>query len=315
MKIAYIGTPSFSARLLERIISHQHDLGIEIAMVITQPDMPVGRKQVLTSTPVKEIALQNNLPISYDLGVLEKEKVDLALLFAFGKIVPGSVLALPIHGFWNVHPSLLPLFRGASPMVFPLLLGESETGVSLMQMDADMDHGPIIDQKSYSIKPEDTRGILETILTEMGYELFAKKIQILSRGAAISLAEQDHDLATYTRPLTKQDGYIEVELLKKALSGATISSQELPALIKNWFQMNTKMRPAPSYNASQVVWNMCRALHGWPGVWTIMLMEGQQKRLKIIDATFREGTFHIETVQMEGKRAVPFTTFSKVYAF
>ena len=122
LKVAYFGTPDFSARLLKKLIDAV-DLPIGIVQVVTQPDKKVGRKQVLTPSPVKVLAQENNIPVEDDLRFMNNDlrNVDLVILFAYGDIISLDTLAKPKYGFWNVHPSLLPKYRGPSPVAEPLI--------------------------------------------------------------------------------------------------------------------------------------------------------------------------------------------------
>src|SRR3989344_8769012 len=186
LKIAYFGTPYFSARLLEKLltdISIKHL--IEIKLVVTQPDQPIGRKRVLTKSPVKTVAekfaievldfnLKNLLRIE-DLK-LKITAVDMAFLYAYGGIIPKKIIDLPRLGFWNTHPSLLPKYRGALPIAMPLILGDPETGVTLIKLDEKVDHGPIIAQEKLAISPNDKRPDLENKLTDLAFNLFKKVI-------------------------------------------------------------------------------------------------------------------------------------------
>src|SRR3990167_7773997 len=273
LNLAFFGTPAFSARLLEKILTDK-DLPLEVKLVITQHDKPVGRKKILTPSPVKQIASQYQIPIyqyknqqnlrtsqlseqvspdeALALRGRQKDewsrrpqtdsvgmrvdltskfslvdllrKIDLVLLYAFGEIIPTQLLKLPKYGFWNIHPSLLPKYRGASPMAYPLIMGDEKTGVTLMQMDEQMDHGPIIAQEEYKILPTDKRPDLETKLTNLGFELFKKSIQqpistnfnpsTSLRASQFKLITQDERLASFTRRLTRADGFIPHSALK-----------------------------------------------------------------------------------------------------
>lgn len=314
MKIAYIGSPALSAGLLKKIIENRNDLGIEIDIVITQPDMPVGRKKVLTPTPVKELALQNNLPVSHDVKVLNDKNVELALLFAFGVIIPQKVLDLPTYGFWNIHPSMLPAYRGASPITFPLFLGEKVSGVTLMQMDAELDHGPIISQKSFSIPENSLRNEIEAGVIEISYNMISSAISNLSKNKFVNVVQQNHTQATFTRPLLKQDGFIERSIVLKAIKGESISEEELPQLIKEFYTINNKPLPNNTYNSSHIIWDMFRSLQGWPGIWTTFIHEGIEKRLKLTDVSLSENKLLINSLQIEGKNVVDWATFNQAHS-
>lgn len=314
MKIVYLGTPYFAASLLEMLLS-QRDL-LEVAAVITQPDQPVGRKKVPTPSPVKETALKNGIPVSYSLQTIEEVQPDLAILFAYGEIIPHKVLSIPKYGFWNVHPSLLPLFRGASPITYPLFLNEEHTGVTLMQMDRDLDHGPIIGQVLYRIQKSDTRGFLEKHFTEMAFLLFKKHFIELQANGSVLCQEQTHSKATFTRPLSRDDGFIPKSLLSKALKGEKALLEDAPALVVEYLTKHNELETFSSRydSASKIVWSMNRALHDWPGLWTKVLIENRELRLKLLDFSYTNEKLAMTRVQLEGKNPVDFASFQKAYA-
>ena len=327
LKLAYFGTPDFSARLLEKIITDK-DLPVEVNLVITQPDKPVGRKKILTSSPVKQVSEKYHIKTLAHLSVVSSHlsDVDLALLYAFGQIIPAELLKLPKYGFWNIHPSLLPKYRGASPMAYPLIMGDEKTGVTLMQMDEQMDHGPIIAQEEYEILPTDKRPDLEIKLTDLGYELFKKLIS--TNFNQFQPIQQDQQNATYTRRLSRDDGFIPLSTLKKALHNEPLTADELPKIIKD-FSINQKI---PHQNlashfphltsSAKTIYNLFCGLYPWPGLWTLT---PESKRLKITDMSLDmlhasgfkpqvlsevEG-LHINRVQIEGKKECLFTEFCK----
>ena len=281
MKIAYFGTPQFSADFLEKILTDPELKEIEVALVITRPDQPVGRKQVLTPSAVKLLAEKFSIPINYmngnNLTNQQFNNIDLALVYAFGKIIPADILQIPKYGFWNIHPSLLPKYRGPSPTTYPLLNGDKVTGVTLMKMDEKMDHGPIISQVEYAIGPDMRRPELETELTNVGFELFKKEILnvILAKaeGPLQGAGIQDHSQATYTKLLKKDDGFV---VFQKIEDGIIEDGRE--------------------------IYNKFRALYPWPGIWTLV----DDKRMKITDCAFADGKLVIKKVQFEGKNEIPF---------
>ena len=163
LKVVYFGTPDFSTELLKKLVEDKN-IPIEIIGVVTQQDKKVGRKQILTPSPVKIVAGEFGLPLNPDL-----KTADLALLFAFGEVLPAEILSKPKFGFWNVHPSLLPLYRGASPVATPLLNGDVETGATIIKMDSELDHGPIISQQKTYIFPLQRRDQLTERLVNLSY--------------------------------------------------------------------------------------------------------------------------------------------------
>jgi len=286
LTLAYFGTPDFSAQLLEKLI--QDKLPIKIKLVFTQPDKPVGRKQIIIPSPVKIVAEKNNIPvftkdISFNNLSHSLLNVELGLLYAYGKIIPKAILTQPKFGFWNIHPSLLPKYRGPSPIAFSLIKGEQKTGVTLIQMDEELDHGPIIDQQELIIATNSKRPDLENQLTDLGYQLLKKNLLklIINRYPPPTQA-QDHSQATYTRLLKKEDGYIKWQTLKQPTD-------------------------------PQKIYQLFGGLYPWPGIWTRIRIGGKEKRLKIIDLNYYDGKLILKTVQLEGKKPVDFKTFSQAY--
>jgi methionyl-tRNA formyltransferase len=295
LSIAYFGTPYFSANLLEKILTDKN-IPIEVKFVVTQPDKPLGRKGIITPTPVKVIAEKYGITNDKNKQAIGGAKegnsqqnllrtVDLALIYAYGKIIPKELLSLPKYGFWNIHPSLLPKYRGPSPIAYPLINGDVKTGVTLIRMDEQIDHGPIIDQVECDILPDERRPELEKKLTNLGYELFKKTTAKLTDSRISGLKKQEHTRATFTKLLTKQDGFISFENLKLKIE-----------------------------NSPKTLYNRFRGLYPWPGIWTLVTINGQEKRLKITDMKLKNGELKIEKAQLEGKKEVDFSTFQKAYS-
>ncbi len=320
LKLAYFGTPDFSADLLEKLITDVSiNRLIDIKCVVTQPDRPVGRKQVITPSPTKVVAQKFGLKIEYlkfnkNLK-LKIKNCDLVLLYAFGQMIPRDILSTPKMGFWNIHPSLLPKYRGPSPIAYPLINGDTKTGVTLIKMDEKIDHGPIIAQEELEISPTDRRPDLEKKLTNLAFKIFKRVVkgeeacfeQIAwaplgeagEKHGIKPFTEQNHSQATYTKLFEKQDGFISFENLKLALSGVEGLKIE---------------------NSPEKLFNLFRGLYPWPGLWTLLrpakggTSEGQTlKRMKITDINFKDGKLIIKKVQLEGKKEVDFETFQKAY--
>ncbi len=276
LKVVYFGTPDFSAQLLKKLVEDKN-LPIEIIGAVTQPDKKVGRKQILTPSPVKTVAGELDLRLNPDL-----KSADLGLLFAFGEILPSDTLSLPKYGFWNVHPSLLPKYRGPSPIATPLLNGDVETGVTIIKMDEELDHGPIIAQKKAYIFPLQRRDQLTERLVDLAFDMLQNLFVKYSENIdTIPVTEQDHTLATYTKKLVKQDGYVEISNLKLQIS-----------------------------NSSKQLFNLFRSLYPWPGIWTLL---PNKKRLKITKMHLENGKIVIKKVQIEGKNEVSFEEFERAY--
>lgn len=315
LNIAYFGTPEFSARFLEKILNDP-DIDATISVVVTQPDKPTGRAQEVTPSAVKQTALAAGIPVVHAVSAeqLQPMNLDLAVVYAYGKIIPADVLAVPTHGFWNIHPSLLPYFRGASPTAYTLLMGEEEGGCTLMQMDAQMDHGPIIAQDTHKVSHTETHHSLLEKLTYVGYYLFKENFAKLMDGTfnRSSLAVQNDSIATYTRLLKRDDGFVELSLLQKAIRGEKVTSEELPTIMREYLgQTTVKQFPIPF--APYIVFNLFRGMQPWPGMWTSVPVNGTPTRMKILDLELAENALTIKTVQLEGKTPVTFEQFNQAY--
>lgn len=313
LRIVYFGAPDFSARFLEKM-REDTTLPVEVVAVVTQPDKKVGRKQIVTPTPVKIVADKYTIPVFHDSDIQHLTSdisPDLALLYAYGQIIPKSLLELPKYGFWNIHPSLLPKYRGTSPMAHAILMGETTTGVTLMKMTEKWDQGPIIAQEEMNINPDDRRPDLERKLTDLGFELFKKIIASCGDNPRVVLTrEQNHHAATYTKLLHKNDGFVPFETVRKLVKGDEIIPAYFPNILTEYWVTYALPLPHPS---PAIFYNLFRALYPWPGIWTYTSIKGEQKRLKITDVSFRNNHFSILKVQLEGKNEVDFETFERSF--
>ncbi len=211
MRIVFMGTPEFAVPILERLFSGEH----QVVSVYTQPDRPAGRGRGLSPPPVKIVALRHNLEVHQppkmgpaEVEQLAKLKPDVIVLAAFGQLLSQQVLDIPRYGGLNVHPSLLPRHRGPSPLAGAILAGDSETGVTIMLMDAGLDTGPILSQTRVAIEPEDTTGTLTARLAQVSAELLAETLPRWLKGE-IKPQPQDEHQATHTRRFSKEDGELD----------------------------------------------------------------------------------------------------------
>ncbi len=212
MKIVYLGTPDFAVLPLVKIIeSKKH----EVVAVVTNLDKPVGRKGIITPPPVKVTAQKYNIPVyQYEKirveGVedLKKLQPDVMITCAFGQILSKEILDIPKIGVINIHASLLPKYRGASPIHCAILNGEKETGVTIMKTDVGIDTGDMIISKKLSIGNEETCGELFDRLSILGSELILEVLDKIENGTAVFTA-QDNKLATYTKIFSKKDAQID----------------------------------------------------------------------------------------------------------
>jgi methionyl-tRNA formyltransferase len=304
LKLAFFGTPDFAAYLLERIILDK-DLPIDLKLVVTQPDRPVGRKQILTSSPVKIVAQKYTIPLSHKPEDICNHEIDLVLLFAYGAIIKKGLLEAPKYSFWNIHPSLLPKYRNTSPVAYALLLGEKKTGVTLMKMDEKLDHGQIILQQTVEIKDNENQKDLLYRLTDLAFDIFK---QSLAHTFPPLITEQKHTDATYTKMLKRDNGFIPLPIIKKAINADVLTQEELPDIIRDYLGKypNTSYS---SFSAAEVVNNMFKGLYGWPGIWTKIIEDGIEKRMKITDIELKDNKLIILKVQIEGKIETDFSGF------
>lgn len=185
MRIVFMGTPDFSVPCLEKLIENHSVVG-----VFTQPDKPVGRKQILTPPPVKELALKHDIPVfqpekikgSNALEIINELKPDAIIVVAYGKILPPYILTAAKYGCINVHASLLPKYRGAAPIQWAVLNGDSETGVCIMQMDEGIDTGDIIAVKKTPIDPDETSEQLFERLSVLGADTLIETLKAVEAG-------------------------------------------------------------------------------------------------------------------------------------
>ena len=206
MRLVFMGTPDFAEKSLRRLYEDSH----EIAAVFTQPDKPRSRGMKLMSNPVKVLAQSRSTPVFQPatlrdgeaLRLLESLKPDLIAVVAYGKLLPTEILNLPPCGCVNIHGSLLPKYRGAAPVQWAVLKGETETGVTAMHMAPEMDAGDIILIKKTPVGAEETAGELYERLGDLGAALLSETVSSIGKGAAARIAQNSAD-ATYAPPLTK----------------------------------------------------------------------------------------------------------------
>ncbi len=212
MRLIYLGSPAFAVPPLEMLVA----AGFVPVGVITQPDRPAGRKRVLTPPPVKEAALRLGVPVLQPetlrdpatVGQIAALQPDVGVVVAYGEILRKAVLDIPPLGYLNIHPSLLPRHRGPAPVNGAILAGDTDTGVTIMQLDRGMDSGPILAQAAVPLPHDARAGALTETLIQQGARML---IDMLPRYAAgqVELYAQDHSQATFTGLLKKEDGRID----------------------------------------------------------------------------------------------------------
>ena len=297
MKIVFMGTPDFAVPCLEALIENGH----QVSLVVTQADKPKGRGHKLTPPPVKECAIEHNIPVfqpttmkdDESYRVLKEQDADLFIVVAYGKILPERILNLPAHGCINVHASLLPKYRGAAPIQWSIISGNAKTGVTTMQMDAGLDTGDMLLAKETDILPTDTGETLHDKLSLLGKDVLIETIQKLEQGS-LERTKQDDSLSCYAPMIDKSTAKIDFSR----------SADEICRLI--------------------------RAMNSYPLAHTTY----EEKLMKIVEAEKAEGftgntgeiisangngivvkcgtdAICIRSLQMEGKRKMPVSEFLK----
>lgn len=212
LRIIFAGTPEFAARSLEALLTTEH----EVIAVYSQPDRPAGRGQKLTPSPVKVLAEQHNIPVYQPVTLRDAEaqqqladlKADLMVVVAYGLILPQVVLDTPRLGCINVHGSLLPRWRGAAPIQRAIYFGDAETGVTIMQMEAGLDTGPMLLKTQLEITATDTAETLHDKLALQGGEALKQAVDALSLGTLVAEV-QDDSLSNYAEKLSKAEGELD----------------------------------------------------------------------------------------------------------
>lgn len=212
MKIVFMGTPDFAVGILKALIETGHT----ISCVVTQPDRPKGRGRGVQFPPVKECALEHQIPVLQPVKIRTPEAVaelaryeaDLFVVAAFGQILSSEILHMPKYGCINVHGSLLPKYRGAAPLQWAVINGEKETGVTTMYMAKGMDTGDMLLKEKIEVSSQDTYGSIHDKLCVIGAELLLKTIEGLEKGTLQRIPQQEEQ-ATYASMLTKESGHID----------------------------------------------------------------------------------------------------------
>jgi methionyl-tRNA formyltransferase len=221
MKVVFAGTPEFAAVALKAL----HAAGIEIPLVLTQPDRPAGRGMQMHASPVKQYAVEHDIPVSQPISLklngkyaeearaahrlLQETSYDAMVVAAYGLILPRSVLEIPQFGCINIHASLLPRWRGAAPIHRAIEAGDQETGITIMQMDEGLDTGPMLSYTGIPIVQDDTTGTLHDKLALIGGKMIVEALQRLSNGDGLQAVAQPTEGVTYAAKITKEEAMLD----------------------------------------------------------------------------------------------------------
>ena len=314
LRIIYMGTPYFAVPALEALIEGARPgsvlpEGYEIASVITRLDKPAGRGKEIIYSPVKQAALSHGIPV-WQPGSLKRPeniealaacKADLYIVAAFGQILPQAVLDQPRYGALNIHASLLPRYRGVSPISEAILQGDTQTGVTIMLIDAGVDTGPVLLKRSIPIAEDDTTGSLTVKLAALGAEALLEALPLWVQGK-ITPQPQDEQKASYTHMLHKEDGEIAWNHPAALLAREIRAYTPWPSAYTYWRGKLLKivsahaMMPEPAQEAK-------------PG--TVGLRkEGNQQVLSVVTGN---GLLAVDSLQLEGKKAMNAAEFIRGY--
>ena len=220
MRVIFMGTPDFAVNALKKLL-----LNHDVVAVFTQPDKPKGRSKTLIPSPVKKIAENNNIRIYQPKSLRKFDKIeelidlnpDVIVVAAYGQILPSSILNLPKYGCINIHASILPKYRGAAPINYAIINGESETGVTIMKMDEGLDTGDIIKIETTKISDNDTDVTIGSRLSEIGANLLIDVLDDIDKSQKIISFQQDDSLSTYAPMMEKSLGYINFNIDAKKI--------------------------------------------------------------------------------------------------
>ena len=298
MRVIFMGTPEFAVPSLERLILNHY----QVVAVYTQPDKPAGRGRSLVSPPLKRAALTWELPVMQPVSLKRPEVMaqlagfqpDVIVVAAFGQILPQSVLDIPRYGCINIHPSLLPRFRGVSPIAAAILAGDEFTGVSIMLMDKGLDTGPVLARAQISISAQDTTGSLTAKLSLVAAQLLLEVLSCWLRGE-LTPQPQNEAEATYSGMLSKEEGEIDWHLSAVEIWRRVRAFQPWPGCYTRWQGKQLKVIetvPLPEEGTLKV------------GQVIALSKEGAAFGVKTGD-----GILGVLKVQLEGKRAMPADEF------
>jgi methionyl-tRNA formyltransferase len=305
LRIIYMGTPQFAVPALEALVQSSAPgallpQGYEIVTVITRPDKPAGRGKEIVFSPVKQAALAHHIPVwqpgslkrPENIAALAAYKADLFIVAAFGQILPQAVLDLPRYGTLNIHASLLPKYRGVSPISEAILQGDTETGVTIMLIDAGIDTGPILLKRSVPIEQDDTTGSLTTTLAHLGAQALLEALPLWIQ-AKITPQPQQEQSASHTHMLRKEDGEISWQRPAAVIARAGRAYTPWPGAYTHWHGKVVKIVSAhavPLEPHQEVA----------PGTVSVRKEAGHEV-LAIVTGT---GMLLVDRLQLEGKKAL-----------
>jgi len=322
VRILFFGSTLDSVSVVQKLHGFTGpNIEAQVVAVVTQPDKPVGRHALLTQTPVKVWATKQKITVlsfpsnpkspwrfkdeAEVVNALSSCKANLVISSCFGQKIPFSVIRDSTYGGLNVHPSMLPRFRGADPVPWAIVSGDKEIGISIVGLSEKFDEGNIIAQQKIPLDPVIMADQLRTTLFTMGATLLTQSLDRYIMNPTKLKVNNTHE-SCYARKLTREDGFVPWEFFHLVISNTEIVTSTTPSLIRE-----------RTDGFQQALFDMWRALTPWPGIWTQVAIEGVKKRLKIIACHLEQHdgklNFILDTVQLEGKKPVTYKQFEVGY--
>ena len=310
MRSIFMGTPHYTIPVLEALLS----LDGQVVGVYVPPDKPRGRSQATVSSPVKSFAIEHNIEVFQPVSLrrtnvqedLASLRPDVVVVAAYGKLLPPEVLRIPLHGCVNIHPSLLPKYRGPSPVATAILEGEKRTGVTVMLMDEGMDTGPVLASRPVDIEVDATTERLTPLLFQFGAQLLVETLP-LWLGKEINPQPQDGNLAKVTKRLAKVDGEAGWEMSAEDLERRLRAFTPWPGLFTYWKGRSLKILLArTSFNTE----SGGAAVLGGNRPGEVVSLEEAGVAVGVVTS---QGVLGIETLQLEGKRPASSEEFLRGY--
>ena len=317
MNVIFFGSTQDSVLVCDAVYSHSKKLGLTLQAVVTQPAKPIGRNQIITPTPVETWAKEHQITcLTFETQkekpwlYVHKENVirtlstcspDLIISASYGQKIPEQLIERAQYGGINVHPSILPRWRGTDPIPWTILAGDAQTGVTLVTLSKKFDEGTILAQQKIPLVLKSKPDEIRSHLFSLGATLLIETLPKYCSGKHIGTT-QDPAHATYARRLTKEDGFIPWDTIIKGIHGKTSDT-------------TTEILSKTNTSLPESIERAVTALSPWPGVWTMIhLHDETEKRLKILEVHLENEKLILDTIQLEGKKPTSFLPFANAYS-
>src|SRR3989338_4843982 len=311
LKLIFLGTPDFAVPFLQALIDNK----MRPVLLVSQPDEPVGRKQELKSPPVKVLAQKFSIPLSQPntkaglLKILKENQPDVCVLVAYGKIINEEALKIPKFGFVNVHPSLLPKYRGPSPVQTAILNGDKITGATIMLIDQKIDHGPILSQEKIEILPTDNNQTLHNRIAKISAGLLVESLTKYLKGG-LEPKPQDDSKATFTKVIQRSDGQVDWSKSAEQINHQFRAFYPWPGIFSHWGRKRLKIADLSVLEGDFSLPAESRREKAGPNLKPGEVFLGQNNSLAV---RCGQGAIRLERVQLEGKKEMSGEEFLRGY--